>query len=76
MALAGGGAGGIGCVAGAVDVECDCGAGAGGAPGGNNLGRSGRTDGASSCAQNGPASPAGATSDCGDGNGGTGAQAA
>jgi hypothetical protein len=37
------------------------------------LGISGSTDGASSCAQNGPASPACATSDGGNGNGGTGA---
>ena len=37
------------------------------------MGLSGSTDGASSCAQNGPASPACATSDGGNGNGGTGA---
>ena len=61
------------CLAGAVDVECDGGAGAGGAASGNNLGLSGSTDGASSCAQNGPASPACATSDGGNGNGGAGA---
>ena len=48
--------------------------GAAGAAGGNNLGLSGSTDGASSCAQNGPASPACATSDGGNGNGGTGLQ--
>ena len=59
-------------LAGAVDVECDGGAGAADAAGGNNLGLSGSTDGASSCAQNGPASPACATSDGGSGNGGTG----
>ena len=56
-----------------MDVECDGGAGAGGAVGGNNLGLSRSADGASSCAQNGPTSPACATSDGGNGNGGTGA---
>ncbi|MGA8403686.1 MAG: hypothetical protein WB664_02615, partial [Nitrososphaeraceae archaeon] len=71
-----GGAGGIGCVAGAVDVECDGGAGAGGAPGGNNLGLRRSTDGATSCLQGGKTSPACATSDGGNGNGGTGADGA
>ena len=68
-----GGAGGIGCVAGAVDVECDGGAGAAGAPGGNNLGLSSSADGATSCLQGGTTSPACATTDGGNGNGGTGA---
>ena len=58
---------------GAVDVECDGGAGAAGAIGGNNLGLSQSADGASSCAQGGTTSPACATSDGGNGNGGTGA---
>jgi len=56
-----------------VDVECDGGAGAGGAPGGNNLGLSNSADGATSCLQGGTTSPACATSDGGNGNGGTGA---
>jgi hypothetical protein len=56
-----------------VDVECDGGAGAGGAPGGNNLGLSSSADGATSCLQGGTTSPACATSDGGNGNGGTGA---
>jgi hypothetical protein len=56
-----------------VDVECDGGAGAGGAPGGNNLGLSGSTDGATSCLQGGTTSPACATSDGGKDNGGRGA---
>jgi hypothetical protein len=56
-----------------VDVECDGGAGAGGAPGGNNLGLRGSTDGATSCLQGGTTSPACATSDGGNGNGDTGA---
>ena len=56
-----------------MPVECDGGAGATGAAGGNNLGLSGSTDGASSCAQNSIFAPACATSDGGNGNGGTGA---
>ena len=56
-----------------MDVECDGGAGAGGAPGGKNLGLSGSTDGATSSLHGGTTSPACATSDGGNGNGGTGA---